>query len=42
MTECFSCGAEFEVTFSEDFEGEVEHCPYCGEKLNIEVDFEDS
>ena len=43
MRECYSCGTEFNVEFSEDFEdAEVTHCPCCGELLDeeMELDFD--
>lgn len=43
MIECFSCGAEFEVVFGDDFvDAEVKFCPHCGEDQDVEIDFEES
>jgi rRNA maturation endonuclease Nob1 len=42
MNECYACGTEFEVYFSEDFDGaDIKYCPSCGEPINIEIDFDD-
>lgn len=43
MIECYSCGAEFDVEFGDDFsDAEVTFCPHCGTNLDVEVDFEES
>lgn len=42
MIECYSCGAEFEVEYSDNFEdAEVEFCPACGTRMDEELDFGD-
>jgi rRNA maturation endonuclease Nob1 len=42
VIDCFACGTEFEVEFSDDFDGaEVKFCPCCGEDLDVEIEFDE-
>lgn len=40
MITCYSCDAEFEVKFAEEYEDEApKYCPNCGTFIDVELDF---
>lgn len=37
---CGACDVEFNIAYNED-EGELQYCPFCGDELIEELDFEE-